>query len=122
MAARKTPAKTTTKPTRAKKDETPAEDPTPAEATPAPQPEASALGFAEQAAQIAADARALADNTRHELAALTERCGDLTRVDPGDAAALADHVRRIPMAVDDANRALAALAATGAALTAAANR
>lgn len=139
MATRKTTAGTpktkTTRTTRAKKDPAPAPDAAPAETPPAPPappaakpapakpaPAALAPGYTEQAAQIAADARALADNARHELAALSDRCGDLARVDPGPETAAAERVRRIPMAVDDAARALAAVAAAAAELTAATQR
>lgn len=84
--------------------------------------EAGEPSYRDQALQIGADARALAEATNRELADLAARCADLAQVDPGADVSVADHLRRIPMALDDAARGLDALTGAGADLAAAAQR
>lgn len=74
--------------------------------------------YAEQALTLADDTRALAESIREDLDKLTERVRDLGDVEtrPEDGPALAG-VGRIPMAIDEVNRALQALTVTAADLS-----
>lgn len=67
--------------------------------------------YADEAAKLAADTRAMADDMRQQLADLNTRCGKVNENEPiaADGPA-ADTVRRIPMAVSDIDRALEGLA------------
>lgn len=66
--------------------------------------------YTEQAAVLATDVRAWAEDMRDKSAEFDQRCTDLNQTEPGpDGASAADGVRRIPMATDDLNRALASL-------------
>lgn len=78
--------------------------------------------YRDQALQIGADARALAEATNRELADLAARSAELAQIDPGADVSVADYLRRIPMALDDAARGLDALTGAGADLAAAAQR
>lgn len=94
-----------------------------AEAAAAPNKTGDAeASYRDQATQIGADARALAEATNRELADLAARCAELAQVDPGADVAVADHLRRVPMALDDAAHGLNALTGAGADLAAAAQR
>ncbi|TDD37883.1 hypothetical protein E1287_07450 [Actinomadura sp. KC06] len=121
MATRKAPAKT---PAKAKtEDETPAKDATPTEAPSGPASEAGTeSGLAEQAAQIAADARALATGTQQAISDLNTRCVALLRADTGEHPASTGGVQRLPMAATDLLRALRSYGAVAAELAAAARR
>lgn len=98
------------------KTETTAKGPAAAKKTTAKAEEAS---YAEQAAVLADDTRALAESIRADLGKLRQRCVDDFRdiaPEPTDAPA-ADGVRRIPMGIDEVTRALDGLAVTAADLT-----
>lgn len=73
--------------------------------------------FGERAHAIATDARAFADNTRERLAELSARCIELNDVDPGEDTA-ADALRRLPMALQDADTVAQGLAGIAADLAA----
>lgn len=120
MAPRKTPAKTTTKAKTT--DEATAPDTTPAEAPPAPPARAAEPGFAAAAAQIAADARALATSTQQALSDLNTRCVALLKSDTGEHPASTGGVQRLPMAATDLFRALRAYGTVAAELAADAQR
>lgn len=67
--------------------------------------------YADEAAKLAADTRAMADDMRQQLADLNTRCGKVGENEPAaDDGPAADTVRRIPMAVSDIDRALEGLA------------
>lgn len=67
--------------------------------------------YAEQAATLAADTRAMADDMRQQLADLVNRCGEVNETEPAaEDGPAADTVRRIPMSVSDIDRALEGLA------------
>lgn len=78
--------------------------------------------YAEQAAALADDARALAEGIREDLAKLRERFVDDfadTAPEPANASA-ADGVRRVPMAIDEVVRAIEGLTLVAAELSRAA--
>ncbi|MFE9099857.1 hypothetical protein [Actinomadura geliboluensis] len=121
MPTRKTAAKTTAKTTAKTKaaDEIAAPD---TEAPPAPPARAAEPGYAEQAAQIAADARALATSAQQAVSDLNTRCVALLKSDTGEHPPSTSGVQRLPMAATDVFRALRAYGAVAAELAADAQR
>lgn len=74
--------------------------------------------YGEQAAALAADTRDLAENITGELDKLASRIDDINETEPtADEAPAADGIRRIPMAIDEAKRAMHALVVAAADLT-----
>lgn len=73
--------------------------------------------YTDQALALADDTRALADSIRADLDKLTDRISGFGDLTPGDGdGATADGVRRLPMAIAEVRRALAALDLEGAEL------
>lgn len=90
----------------------------PTKDTPAPtaaEEKKDAKSYSELAASLADDVRAIAEGMRDKLNEVTERCAEVneTAPTPEDFQA-ASGVRRIPMSVDDVNRALSGLVAVAA--------